>query len=161
MLSVTLGKAVAECFWALALGKATISRSASVPLVVPPSGPNWFRPRSIAQAWIRPTFHLWTQIPEGFVPAGGDWFQAVEGVELSKQARLESRLALTECLFHAGLVFIPCWPNPGGMDLFLGRSERNERGLVTCWADHQKGKGWQERRDLRAAYYKVRIRNYY
>jgi len=49
-----------------------------------------------------------TQIPEGFVPAGGDWFQAVEGVELSKQARLKSRLALTECLFHAGLVFIPC-----------------------------------------------------
>ena len=51
---------------------------------------------------------------------GEDWFQAVEGVELLRWAGLESRLALTEYMFLAGLVFIPCWPNSGGTDLFSG-----------------------------------------
>ena len=54
---------------------------------------------------------------------------------MSRRAGLESRLALTECLFRDGLVFISCWPNLGGTDLFSGpirekrtRPEEDELG---------------------------------
>jgi len=53
----------------------------------------------------------------------------LQGIEWLKRAGLESRPALTERLFRVGLVFILRRPDPRGMDLVPGRSERTERDL--------------------------------
>jgi hypothetical protein len=102
----------------------------------------WFRAFSVSTLIpIRPRSAVMFESGPLFIPGpgfqrnpfqrviDGDCFWAAEGMEWAKWAGLESRPALTERLFQAGLVFISRRSNPHGMDLIPGRSERNERGL--------------------------------
>ena len=96
----------------------------------------WVRPRSAAHVWIRPSFHSWTRIPDGSVPEGHRW-GSVSGCRWDRMVEIGwiGIQASLNRLFHAGLVFIPRRPDPRGMDLVLGRSERTERGLRWWMSD--------------------------